>query len=63
MLTRRVALVALALVAAALVSVSPAAPPKDAIVIGLLVTLRFRSRTALCLYGKVLPTLRLTASA
>ena len=36
MLTRRVALGALALVAAALVSVAPAAPPKDAMVIGLL---------------------------
>jgi peptide/nickel transport system substrate-binding protein len=36
MLTRRVALAALALVAAALVSVAPAAPPKDAMVIGLL---------------------------
>jgi hypothetical protein len=33
------------------------------IVIGLLVTLRFRSRTALCLCGKVLSALRLTASA
>ena len=36
MLTRRVALAALALIAAALVSVAPAAPPKDAMVIGLL---------------------------
>ncbi len=36
MLTRRATLAALALVAAAFVSVSPAAPPKDAIVIGLL---------------------------